>query len=61
MAKVEGQEWGTWMSTVLDERDFDLAIDTATPRAVPLVFNGRTMAVRNLKSGTDGVVIGVFE
>ena len=27
---VEGQEWGTWMATVLDERDFDLAIDTET-------------------------------
>lgn len=28
--EVEGQEWGTWMSFVLDERDFDLAIDTET-------------------------------
>jgi ABC-type transport system substrate-binding protein len=28
--ELEGQEWGTWMATVLDERDFDLAIDTET-------------------------------
>ncbi len=28
--QIEGQEWGTWFSTVLDERDFDLAIDTET-------------------------------
>ena len=40
---------------------FDLNIDTETPRTVPLTFDGRTMGVPNLRSGTDGVVIGVFE
>jgi hypothetical protein len=40
---------------------FDLAVETETPRTVPLAFNGRDLAVRNWRSGTDGVVIGVFE
>jgi pimeloyl-ACP methyl ester carboxylesterase len=40
---------------------FDLVVETDTPRTVPLRFNGRDLAVRNWRSGTDGVVIGVFE
>jgi len=40
---------------------FDLDVETGTPRAVPLAFNGRDLMVRNWRSGTDGVTIGVFE
>ncbi len=42
-------------------RTFDLPVETDPPRAVPLSFNGRDLMVRNWRSGTDGVVIGVFE
>lgn len=40
---------------------FDLVVETDTPRTVPLVYNDRLLAVRNWNSGTDGVVIAVFE
>jgi pimeloyl-ACP methyl ester carboxylesterase len=42
-------------------RTFDLAVEIEPPRVVPLSFNGRDLMVRNWPSGTEGVVIGVFE
>ncbi len=40
---------------------FDLNVESDPPRTVPLLYNGRSLAVRNWKSGTEGVVIGMFE
>ncbi|MCL4233362.1 MAG: alpha/beta fold hydrolase [Deltaproteobacteria bacterium] len=40
---------------------FDLFVDTETDRAIEMEFNGRTMAVRNWPSASDGASIAVFE
>ena len=40
---------------------FDLVVDAESPRPVPVVFNGRTMAVRNWRSATEGLSIAMFE
>ncbi len=40
---------------------FDLFVGTETERAVEMEFNGRTMAVRNWPSASDGASIAVFE
>ena len=35
---------------------------TTTPEgSIPLYFNGRTLAVPNLKSASDGVIVAVFD
>jgi len=40
---------------------FDLIVPTDPPRAVPFEFNGRTLAARNWKSDSEGIVIVMFE
>ncbi|MFC1890462.1 alpha/beta fold hydrolase [Thermodesulfobacteriota bacterium] len=40
---------------------FDLYIEAEPDRPIPFVFNGRTMAVRNWMSDTEGIPIAVFE
>ena len=47
------------LNTFLTARD--MYFQTATSHAVPLYFNGRTLYVPNLKSHTDGVIVGVFD
>jgi hypothetical protein len=42
-------------------RFFDIIVDTDPPRAIPFTFNGRTMAIRNWKSKTEGLSIPVFD
>jgi hypothetical protein len=39
----------------------DMFIPTTPPAPVPLVFNGRAMAVPNLRSASDGVIVAVFD
>lgn len=39
----------------------DVFIPTASPASVSITFNGRTLAVPNLRSETDGVVVAVFD
>lgn len=39
----------------------DMYFQTATAHSIPLYFNGRTLSVPNLKSHTDGVIVGVFD
>lgn len=39
----------------------DMFFQTSTPNAIPLRFNGRNLAVRNLKSNSEGVVVAVFD
>jgi len=40
---------------------FDLVVDAESPRPVPVVFNGRAMAVQNWRSATEGLSIAMFE
>ena len=40
---------------------FDLYVETDPARPIPFEFNGRTLAVRNWKSETEGIPIAVFE
>ncbi len=47
------------LNTFLTARD--MYFQTTTAHAVPLYFNGRTLNVPNLKSHTDGVIVGVFD
>lgn len=39
----------------------DVFIPTAPPTSVSITFNGRTLAVPNLRSETDGVIVAVFD
>ncbi|MBK8704469.1 MAG: hypothetical protein IPN33_13295 [Saprospiraceae bacterium] len=39
----------------------DYFIPTTPPTSVQLQFNGRSMAVPNLRSETDGVIVAVFD
>ncbi|MCB9487300.1 MAG: hypothetical protein H6684_01065 [Deltaproteobacteria bacterium] len=48
-----------WNSPFL--QGVDHYIDASTPRAIPLVFNGRQLTVRNWKSKSQGVSIAVFD
>lgn len=49
----------TLLNTFLTARD--MYFQTSTPYSIPLRFNGRTLFVPNLKSHTDGVIVGVFD
>jgi hypothetical protein len=42
-------------------RGADIYFQTEVPETIPLLFNGRTMNVRNYKSDSEGVVIAVFD
>ena len=42
-------------------RGADVYFSTEEPKAIPLMFNGKTINVRNYKSDSEGVVIAVFE
>ena len=39
----------------------DLFYPTATPATIELIFNGRRLPVRNLRSDSDGIVVAVFQ
>ncbi len=39
----------------------DVYFQTATPHSIPLRFNGRSLNIPNLKSGSDGIIVGVFD
>ena len=58
---VEQGEAAAFNDFMVFIQGFDLVVDTQLPDTVPIVFNGRPLSVRNLKSGTDGITIGVFE
>ncbi len=49
----------TLLTSFLTARDFYL--QTSTPYAIPLRFNGRTLHVPNLKSQSEGVIVAVFD
>jgi len=57
----DGQAAGGVFDVLSFFQGFDLLIDTASPRTIPIAFNGRTLSVRNWKSDTEGVTIAVFE
>ena len=60
---IEAEQGGTpaFNSFMVFIQGFDLVVDTQVQGPVPLVFNGRPLAVRNWKTGTEGITIGVFE
>jgi hypothetical protein len=39
----------------------DMYFATTPAQTISLQFNGRTLNVPNLKSGTDGVIVAVFD
>jgi len=47
------------LNTFLTARD--MYFQTASTHNIPLRFNGRTLNVPNLKSQSDGVIVGVFD
>jgi hypothetical protein len=52
---------GGIFSSLIFLRGFDLLLDAAPPRGIPLVLNGREMNVRNWPSKTGGLSIALFE
>ncbi len=59
--RTDGQAAGGVFDVLSFFQGFDLLVHTESPRAIPIAFNGRTMAVRNWKSETEGIAIAVFE
>ena len=57
----EGEAGGGILGSIVFFQIVDLIVETDRPRAVPMRFNGRTLAVRNWKSDSEGVTIAVFE
>ena len=57
----DGQAAGGVFEVLSFFQGFDLLVEAASPRTIPIAFNGRTLAVRNWKSETEGIAIAVFE